>query len=131
VELRYRLMLGAVHGNGALAVTSLVAAPKPTAEAEYADVGHGTYGARALRSDRSWLDEIERIVGPLAGRAPALDRPVGEYDWMVVDSYCRQRLWGAWDGGYYMAGRTPLPGPDPAWPTRSALEAACGATPAL
>jgi hypothetical protein len=130
-ELRNRLLLGAVHRNGAFSVGGLLPVPKPFPELEYADVGHGVYGARIQRTDKVWLDEIERIVGPLTGRARELERPTGERDWMIVDSYCRQRLWGPWAEGYYVAGRTPLPGPDPNWPLRTALATACQAAPAL
>ena len=129
-ELRDRLFLGAVHRNGDVAVGGLLPLPKPSAEVEYADVGHGGYAARVERNDAIWMAEVERIVGPLIGRAPALARPAGERDWMVVDSYCRQQLWGAWTGGYYTPGVT-LPAPDPAWPLRTALESACAASPSL
>ncbi|HZN13571.1 MAG TPA: S8/S53 family peptidase [Acidimicrobiales bacterium] len=129
-ELRDRLFLGAVHRNGDVAVGGLLPLPKPSAEVEYADVGHGVYAARVERNDAIWMAEVERIVGPLIGRAPALARPAGERDWMVVDSYCRQQLWGAWTGGYYATGVT-LPAPDPAWPLRTALASACAASPSL
>jgi hypothetical protein len=44
---------------------------------------------------------------------------------MIVDSFCRQHLWGAWEEGAYIDGKTKLPGPDPAWPTRSSIEQSC------
>ena len=44
---------------------------------------------------------------------------------MIVDSYCRQHLWGEWNGGYYVDGKTDLPGSDPAYPVRSSLEHGC------
>jgi hypothetical protein len=44
---------------------------------------------------------------------------------MTVDSYCRQEMWGAWSGGYYLDGKTPLPGSDPRYPIRSAYERTC------
>jgi len=126
IELRNRLMLGAVHRNGAFALGGLAPLPKPSAELEYADVGHGVYTGRLQRTDAIWLDEVEKIVGPLIGRAPALARPAGERDWMVMDSYCRQRLWGYWGSGYWHQGDS-LPMADAAWPLRTALGQACSA----
>jgi hypothetical protein len=129
VEIRDRLLLGAVHRNGAIAIGGLVPVPKPLPDLEYADNGHGVYTARLSRVDRIWLSEVEQVVGPLAGRTAAAARPDGERDWMIVDSFCRQRLWGGWPGGYYQSGRTKVPGLDPAWPLRSALAAACHGLP--
>ncbi len=67
----------------------------------------------------------------MEGRRPELERPAGELEWMVVDSYCRQENWGAWKLGYYVDGQTELPGPDPKWPARSSYEETCpgGPTP--
>ena len=64
-------------------------------------------------------------VAPMEGRAEALRRPDGEREWLVVDSYCRQQMWGAWDGGYYRDGESELPGPDARYPIRSAYERTC------
>lgn len=44
---------------------------------------------------------------------------------MTVDSFCRQEIWGDWKGGYFLRGATTLPGPDQAYPLRTALETAC------
>ena len=44
---------------------------------------------------------------------------------MIVDSWCRQKIWGAWNGGYYLDGKTKLPGSSPAQPGRSAYREAC------
>jgi hypothetical protein len=54
-----------------------------------------------------------------------LKRPKGEQQWMIVDSFCRQHLWGSWNGGYYLDGKTKLPGQDMDWPLRSAIEQTC------
>jgi hypothetical protein len=60
------------------------------------------------------------------GTAAALARSTEERDWMLVDSYCRQEIWGGWSGGYFKgAAATPLPGPNPQFPIRSALSATC------
>jgi hypothetical protein len=58
------------------------------------------------------------------GSAEVLERPEGERDWMVVDSYCRQQIWGTWADGFWAEG-DPLPGIDPIWPLRSAMAASC------
>ena len=58
------------------------------------------------------------------GRHARPARRAGERDWMVVDSYCRQRNWGSWGGGYYVEGTTGLPGDHPSWPVRSLLSSA-------
>jgi hypothetical protein len=134
VELRTRLLHGAVNSAGGTAVGAQVANPTAPAvgEEELMGEGHGTYFARQAGPQSSaWLAELERIVGPMAGRAPALERPAGEKEWFVVDSYCRQQEWGAWTRGYFVDGVTELPGSDPAWPMRSAREDTClgGPTP--
>ena len=71
------------------------------------------------------MPQPSRALDPLIGAAPALTRPADEAAWFVVDSWCRQHIFGAWSGGYYKDGKTPLPAPDAAAPTRSALTAAC------
>lgn len=124
-ELRTRLFHGAVHTAAGTTVSVLDVGPAPAiGEDEFLNEGHGTYLAR-LNGDEAWLEEFERLLAPLQGRAPALARPEGEREWMTVDSYCRQSLWGAWSGGYYVDGATALPGTDPDWPIRSGLEASC------
>lgn len=124
-ELRTRLLEGAVRTPQGPNV-SLVDAPLPVTADEYelASKGHGVYFGR-LSGDEGWAEEATRITGPMDGSAEVLDRPQGERDWMVVDSYCRQSIWGTWADGYWSEG-DPLPGPDPLWPGRSALAATCG-----
>lgn len=123
-ELRKRLFEGAVHTDaGMTSGAGFVAAP-PFGEDEFLNEGHGTY-LGLLEGPKTWLQEIERIVGPMLGRAKTLERPEGEREWMVVDSFCRQHLWGSWKGGYYVDGKTDLPGTSPEWPVRSLIETAC------
>jgi len=133
-----RLLHGAVRSEGGTAFLGQLGqnptAP-PVGEEELLGEGHGTYFARQAGpkpDSREWLEELERIYGPMVGRTPALERPDGEAEWFTVDSYCKQENWGAWGNGYYVDGVTPLPGPDPAWPVRSAHEQTClgGPTPA-
>jgi hypothetical protein len=128
-ELRTRLFHGAVHTAAGFGVYTSGGADNPSApplgEEEFLNEGHGSYMGRVGKDRGEWLDEFKRISGPLLGTEKALERPDGERDWMIVDSYCRQDQWGAWTQGYFVDGVTPLPGPDPAWPARSAREQSC------
>ena len=125
-ELRARLFKGAVHSEAGTTVSSLqVGNIGPIGEEEFLNEGHGSYYGRETGKAKDWLEEFERIMGPLFGRAKELKRPDGELEWMRVDSFCRQHLWGDWKGGYYTDGKTELPGMDQAWPIRSAIEGTC------
>ncbi|HEV2757526.1 MAG TPA: S8/S53 family peptidase [Actinomycetota bacterium] len=128
-ELRRRLLLGAVHTTTGMTDPEDLASLPAVAEDEYIAEGHGTYLARSSGKTGPWLKELGRILGPLYGRTAELERPPGEREWMIVDSFCRQEIWGQWKGGYYLGGETDLPGPDPAYPLRSALEQACPSVP--
>jgi hypothetical protein len=130
-ELRTRLLHAAIHRNGPLSVGGFVPLSKPLVELEYLDNGHGVFAARQSRIDSVWLDEVESVVGPMLGRRAALARSADERNWMIVDSFCRQRLWGGWPGGYYESGRTRVPSADAKWPMRSALSLACHAAPPM
>ena len=124
-ELRARLFLGAKHTEVGLSPGGVGSLPV-IGEEEFLSEGHGSYFARETGKVTDWLKEFERIIGPLEGRAKELKRPEGERDWMIVDSWCRQHLWGSWGGGYYLDGKTKLPaGADTAWPVRSAILEAC------
>ena len=126
-ELRTRLLHGAIHTAAGMTTYAGVAHSPSIGEDEFMNEGHGTYFARETGIEK-WLEEFDRILGPLEGRAPALERPAGEREWMIVDSYCRQHLWGAWGGGYFVEGETDLPGTDPRYPLRSAIEEGCPAS---
>jgi hypothetical protein len=124
-ELRTRLLHGAVRTPQGPAVGLVGASPPATVdEYELASKGHGAYFGR-IRGAEQWEVEAARITGPMDGTAAVLERPAGERDWMVVDSYCRQSIWGTWSGGYWSEG-DPLPGASPLWPLRTTLEATCG-----
>lgn len=125
-ELRTRLLKGAVHSEAGMTTYAGGAVPV-IGEDEFANEGHGMYRGRETGKKKVWEKEFARIVAPLFGRAKELKRPQGERQWMIVDSYCRQQVWGSWDGGYYKEGKTELPGPDPDYPLRSLLEAGCPA----
>ena len=123
-ELRNRLFQGALHTESGVTPAGYGSAPA-VGEEEFVNEGHGSYFGRETGRAEDWLEEFERLIAPLEGRAKTLERPDGELEWMIVDSFCRQHLWGAWKGGYYIEGKTELPGPDPAWPTRSSIEQTC------
>jgi hypothetical protein len=123
-ELRRRLFHGAVHTPVGLTTPVGIGDAPPVGEDEFLSEGHGTYTVRE-QGEEVYSAELERIIGPLFGRAETLKRPNGERAWFIVDSFCRQHLWGSWTGGYYVDGRTELPGSDPDWPLRSAIEATC------
>ena len=125
-ELRNRLFKGAIHSEAGTTISSFgVGNVGPVGEEEFLNEGHGSYYARETGNLRDWLKEFDRIMGPMEGRARELKRPAGEREWMIVDSYCRQHLWGRWGGGYYMPGKTQLPGRDPEYPIRSSWESSC------
>ena len=123
-ELRHRLFMGAEHPDAGLTPGGVGSAPQ-VGEDFFMAEGHGAYFARETGKDKDWLTEFERLIGPLEGRAKEPKRPDGEKEWMIVDSFCRQHLWGAWKGGYFIDGKTLLPGNDPAYPVRSAIEMMC------
>jgi hypothetical protein len=123
-ELRTRLFHGAVHtAAGMTSGVGIVALP-PLGEDEFLNEGHGTY-LGLLEGRKALATEIERVIGPMLGTSKELDRPRGERGWMIVDSFCRQHLWGSWKGGYFIKGKTQLPGIDQSWPIRSTIEQSC------
>ncbi|HEX2296349.1 MAG TPA: S8/S53 family peptidase [Actinomycetota bacterium] len=123
-ELRRRLFHGAVHTDAGMTSGAGIVAAPAVGEDEFLNEGHGTY-LGLLEGPETWLEEIARVVDPMLGEAKTLERPAGEAEWMTVDSFCRQHLWGAWKGGYYVDGKTELPGTSPEWPVRSLIETAC------
>lgn len=128
VELRRRLFQGAVHTPAGMTATSNEGGETPPiGEDEFLNEGHGTYFARETQDDKAWLDEFQRFIAPMFGRRKTLDRPPGEKAWFIVDSFCRQHLWGNWKLGYYVEDKTELPGFDAAWPVRSFIEETCPA----
>ncbi|MEA2646187.1 MAG: serine protease [Chloroflexota bacterium] len=129
LELRYALYHGATPTKGYFedGVTGIISVPVAIADSRFATEGHGTYRGLLDGPDLFQATFEQRLYGVLFGRQPPPDRPVGEVDWMRVDSWCRQHIWGEWGGGYYTdATNTPLPSSDPVgWPIRSTLQAAC------
>lgn len=98
----------------------------PVADERYLSEGYGTYRAR-LDGDKKWLAEFNgRFWDVLRGARAAPKRPKTDKPWFVVDSWCRQHIWGAWEGGAYSdPGKTPVPTPDPGTPSRNAYYAGC------
>ena len=123
-ELRRRLFLGAVHTKAGMTPGGVGSLP-PIGEEEFLNEGHGSYFARETGKVKDWLKEFQRIIAPMEGRAEELKRPKGEREWMVVDSFCRQHIWGSWDDGYFVKGKTKLPGRDERYPIRSLIEETC------
>jgi hypothetical protein len=127
-ELRTRLFHGAVHTPAGMTVGGIGPSLPPVGEDELLNEGYGSYFAREIPGDdAAWLAEFDRILGPLEGRAKPLGRPAGERDWMLVDSWCRQHIWGNWAGGAYRAGGTLPPSAPLQWPVRTAILGACPA----
>ncbi len=127
VELRTRLFLGAQPTQGGYTDGAASLAKTPAvADSRFAAEGYGTYVGR-LRGGYD-AELASRILNPLFGRAASPARPAQEVQWFRVDSWCRQHVWGAWKLGTFTdPDRTPLPDPDAAWPTRTAILTGCPA----
>jgi hypothetical protein len=124
-EMRQRLFHSAVHSPTG-ATDPLGASSQPAiGEQEFLAEGHGSYYGLETGKWSAYMKEFSRIIRPMLGTSKGPKRPAGEREWMVVDSFCRQHLWGSWRGGYYIDGRTKLPGEDPNYPLRSSLESGC------
>ena len=123
-ELRTRFLEGAVHTPQGLNPGGTADTPAKTQETEYMAEGHGTYFGK-LKGVPAYETELARIAGPMVGTAAAPARTAAERQWMTVDSYCRQEIWGSWGGGYYVAGKSQLPAADPNFPVRTVLASTC------
>ncbi len=145
-ELQTRLFEGATPTTGGFAgrrkvpssVLGLVPVPAPVggyplpyvslppvSDTRRLSEGYGTYRAR-LDGTAKWLAEFDgRFWGPMTGAKAVPKRPAGDPEWFVVDSWCRQHIWGSWTGGAYKGASTPLPTPDPATPSRNAYQEGC------
>lgn len=124
--LRSALFLSAVPTAGGYTDGLAGLAQTPAvADSRFAAEGYGTFRG-ALNKDGGVAAEVARVVNIAHGGKPAA-RPDGEKDWFVVDSWCRQMIWGAWTQGSYLNdAKTPVPNANPvAWPTRTAIQEAC------
>lgn len=72
----------------------------PTTQHAYYHQGHGVVHG-ILDGRQVHRDQVSGMVAVATGDQAPPDRPTGETDWFVVDSKCRQALWGPWSGGYY------------------------------
>ena len=123
-ELRARLYEGAIRTAQGFNPASTVDTPAKTEETELASEGHGSYFGK-LKGAAAYQAELANITAPMAGTQPALARSTAEKEWMTVDSYCRQQIWGTWQGGYWQEGEA-LPASSPTqWPLRSFLADNC------
>jgi Subtilase family len=126
-ELRDRLLYGTLPSLAGLGVggqgTDNPTLPKVGEEMLLSE-GHGVYRGR-VAGRGVWEAEQDRVFGPMIGAGQTIQRPAGEREWFVVDSYCRQRNWGSWGGGYYVEGKTGLPADDPSRPVRAAWARSC------
>jgi hypothetical protein len=125
-ELRTRLLHGAVHTPEGVTAAGVGEAP-PVREDEFIAEGHGSYfGREAGPKSKAWEKEFVRILAPMFGLAKEPKRPEGEEEWMIVDSWCRQHIWGDWSFGYYHLDKTELPAEDPLnWPVRTQIQQQC------
>lgn len=131
LELRRALMSASVRTANGMNVGGAGDLPAGD-EIDMANEGHGGWFVRQQRfRDDLWLAEFDRLWQPLIGAAAYPTRPAGETEWFVVDSYCRQQIWGDWALGEFVRGVTELPADDPAWPVRTATRHACDAHPKL
>ena len=122
-ELRTRFFEAAARTPQGFDPGGTVATPAKTEETELAAEGYGAFFGR-VRNTTEWRAEQARISGPMFGTAAAQARPAGEREWFVVDSWCRQQIWGTWGGGSWTTGQA-LPGADPAWPVRTLMSRSC------
>jgi hypothetical protein len=127
VELREALFDTAEHTDVGYDPIGLVggepALPITDPESEFVTEGHGSLFGR-VHGDEAWLQETEDTAALVLGLREPTGMLDGEAEWFVVDSFCRQTIWGTWSGGHWSEGG-PLPGPDPMWPMRTALEQTC------
>jgi hypothetical protein len=131
IELRNALFAASKRTAQGMNVAGVGNAPVSD-EIEFANEGYGSWFVRAQRGrDDLWLAEFDRLWLPLIGEAQFDARATGEKDWFIVDSYCRQQLWGDWTLGEFVRGETSLPGTDTAYPVRSGLQQACEVHPKL
>jgi hypothetical protein len=123
-ELRLRLFQSATHTEAGYTIGGYGTLPADR-EHEFLNEGHGSYYGLETGKRSAYMKEFSSIAAPLFGTAKPPKRPEGEREWMIVDSYCRQKQWGEWNDGYYKVDTTELPPDDLAWPLRTAYKQAC------
>lgn len=130
LELQNLFLKGAAPTTAGISPGGAGSLPK-VGEDAFISTGHGSYFGKS-GGLLSWTTEFDRALRePMLGLRSLRARPAGESDWMKVDSYCRQRIWGPWDEGAYLDEVTPLPDDDVAFPVRSTLRHVCPSAPRL
>jgi hypothetical protein len=104
VELREALFDTAVHTPEGFDPIGLVAGdpalPATDSDSTFMTEGHGSIFGRIV-SDDAWLTETASITALAFGNRAPTGPADGEDEWFVVDSYCRQLIWGAWPDGRF------------------------------
>lgn len=72
----------------------------PSTEHAYYHQGHGIVHG-ILDGRPVHRDQVDAMVAVATGDQEPPERPTGETDWFVIDSKCRQKIWGSWSGGSY------------------------------
>jgi hypothetical protein len=102
VELREALFDTAEHTDVGYDPIGLVggepALPITDPESEFVTEGHGSLFGR-VHGDEAWLQETEDTAALVLGLREPTGMLDGEAEWFVVDSFCRQTIWGTWSGG--------------------------------
>lgn len=130
LELQNLFLMGAAPATTGISPGGVGSAPK-VGEDAFMSTGHGSYFGRS-GGILSWTNEFDRSLRePMLGLRALRARPTGESEWMTVDSFCRQKIWGGWNEGAYVEGVTPLPGDDALFPVRSTLRRVCPSAPRL
>ena len=98
----------------------------PSTQLNYYYQGHGVLRG-LIDGPEVYEQEWRRIADHLHGDVAAYPRPAGEENWFLVDSKCRQRLWGAWNGGLWNGQAIALDPVDD--PIATVYDAWCSAVP--
>ena len=126
-ELRDALFDTAVHTDAGFAPYTLglggPAAPTTDPETTYMTEGKGSLFGR-VHGDEAWLAETGGIADLALGRRAPTGSDAAEDDWFVVDSWCRQQIWGEWADGDHQG---ELGAVNPAAPLTEAYFNACPA----
>lgn len=127
VELRDALFDTAVHTAAGFDPVGLVggepALPATDPETTFMTEGRGSLFGR-VDGDEAWLAETGDTAALVLGEREATGPAAGEDDWFVVDSWCRQEIWGEWSDGDH-TGEAPTA--DPSTPLAASYVSACPA----
>jgi hypothetical protein len=111
VELREALFDTAVHTPEGFDPIGLVggepAAPNTDSDTTFMTEGHGSLFGR-IDGDDAWLTETRNIAELVLGTRTKTGPVAGEDEWFVVDSYCRQLIWGDWADGRFTDQEIPV-----------------------